>query len=74
MTNNQWKNLNIGDIIHGGFNNQAWTVTEIAEDDRTLNHWKEKWNPDIFRVIKLVPEGHEGGSHTWSGIPENWSC
>jgi len=74
MTNERWIELKIGDAVHGGFQNQEWIVFEIAEDERTLNHWKDKYSIDIVRVVKLIPTDLSfNGSHTWSGIPDKWS-
>jgi len=72
MTRDEWTNLQIGDRISSIKSPYAQNliVAEIAEDQRSLQHWKDRGHTDVERLCKMTRENDS--FHTWDGIHDNW--
>ena len=72
MTQEQWKNLNIGDSVSliGSAYSQGLTVEEICEDEKSISKWREKGFMDVARICKF---SGDNGFHTWDADYSKWS-
>jgi hypothetical protein len=73
MSENEWLELRIGDVVNSNtaIACKGMIVSEICEDNKSLDNWKKKGFTQAKRLIKFVKEGTI--YHTWDVSCENWS-
>ena len=68
MTELEWENLQIGDIVHSVDSDYAKNliVSEICTDERSLSKWK------VPNARKLIKFSGKNGFHTWDVCASKW--